>query len=59
MCVRTQCRSCSKPTYSGCGAHIEMVLRDVPAAQRCKCREQASRGPTKKKGGRGLFGLRR
>lgn len=57
MCVRTQCSSCSKPTYAGCGAHIDMVLSGVPTAQRCKCREQASSGAPKKKGG--LFGLGR
>jgi len=40
MCQRVTCRKCGKPTYSGCGAHIEQVLGDVPKAKRCQCREQ-------------------
>ncbi len=39
MCRRVTCSSCGKPTYAGCGAHIEQVLGDVPAERRCKCRE--------------------
>jgi len=38
MCQRVTCESCGKPTYSGCGRHIEAVLGDVPAAARCQCR---------------------
>jgi hypothetical protein len=26
-----------KPTFAGCGAHVEQVLRGVPPAARCKC----------------------
>jgi hypothetical protein len=39
MCRRVQCNSCGKPTFAGCGAHIEQVLGDVPKADRCRCRE--------------------
>jgi hypothetical protein len=39
MCARVTCRSCGKPTFSGCGRHIEQVLGDVKPADRCKCRE--------------------
>jgi len=39
MCSRVKCRECSKPTYAGCGAHVEQVLGDVPKDERCKCRE--------------------
>jgi hypothetical protein len=39
MCRRAQCSTCGKPTYAGCGAHIEQVLGDVPQDQRCRCRE--------------------
>ena len=42
MCRRVQCSSCDKPTFAGCGAHIEQVLGDVPPAQRCRCREERS-----------------
>jgi hypothetical protein len=38
MCMRTTCPTCKKPTYSGCGAHIEEVLGDVPKEKRCQCR---------------------
>ena len=40
MCTRVTCRKCGKPTYSGCGQHVEQVLGDVPRAKRCQCREQ-------------------
>ena len=43
MCQRVTCKSCGKPTYSGCGRHIEAVLGDVPTAARCQCRESTSR----------------
>jgi len=41
MCQRVTCRKCGKPTYAGCGQHIEQVLGNVPPAQRCHCREEA------------------
>ena len=44
MCIRVKCHACGKPTYAGCGAHVESVLAGVPAAQRCRCREN---GPTR------------
>lgn len=40
MCQRVQCPSCKRPTYAGCGRHIEQVLGDVPKDKRCQCREQ-------------------
>jgi hypothetical protein len=36
------CPQCGKPTYAGCGAHIEQVLGNVPKDQRCKCREASA-----------------
>jgi hypothetical protein len=36
MCARSTCRSCGKPTWSGCGNHIEQALRGVPQSERCK-----------------------
>lgn len=42
MCTRVRCNKCGRPTYSGCGAHIEQVLGDVPVAERCQCREKAA-----------------
>lgn len=40
MCRRTTCGSCGKPTFAGCGMHVEQVLGDVPRDARCKCREE-------------------
>jgi len=37
MCRRIECRKCGRPTFAGCGAHVEQVLGDVPPAQRCQC----------------------
>jgi len=37
MCSRVQCPTCSRPTYAGCGKHVEQVLGDVPKAERCQC----------------------
>ncbi|EQC38395.1 hypothetical protein SDRG_04106 [Saprolegnia diclina VS20] len=35
MCSRTTCGVCQKPTWSGCGMHIESALRGVDEADRC------------------------
>ena len=37
MCSPATCRSCGKATYTGCGAHVDQVLRGVPRAERCGC----------------------
>jgi hypothetical protein len=39
MCHRITCSSCGKPSFEGCGRHVESVLGDVPAAERCRCDE--------------------
>jgi hypothetical protein len=47
MCQRITCRQCGKPTFAGCGRHVESVLGDVPPAKRCpghSSREDASTG---------------
>ncbi len=38
MCSPAICRTCSKITYSGCGMHVEQVLAQFPAENRCDCR---------------------
>jgi len=43
MCQRVQCSKCKRPTFAGCGMHVESVLRDVPKAERCRCREEAQK----------------
>ncbi len=42
MCSQVRCPACGKPTWAGCGAHIEQALANVPKAERCKCREEAA-----------------
>jgi hypothetical protein len=49
MCRRVNCPQCGKPTFAGCGAHIEQVLADVPKAERCQCRANASERSGQKK----------
>jgi len=46
MCRRVECRKCGKPTFAGCGMHVEQVLGDVPRAERCRCREEQPKEPT-------------
>jgi len=45
MCRRVTCPSCGKPTFSGCGMHVEQVLGDVPVQERCKCKEKSTSAP--------------
>jgi hypothetical protein len=42
MCRQVECGKCQKPTYAGCGMHIEQVLGHVPREQRCDCRDKAA-----------------
>jgi hypothetical protein len=44
MCRRIECSKCGRPTYAGCGLHVEQVLGDVPPADRCRCREEKAKG---------------
>lgn len=37
MCHRTTCQRCDKPTWSGCGNHVEQALAGVAKADRCQC----------------------
>jgi hypothetical protein len=61
MCRRVTCPKCDRPTFAGCGAHVEQVLGDVPVEQRCRCRELDTKPADQKPGGdlvsrlRGLF----
>jgi hypothetical protein len=42
MCRRISCSKCGKPSWAGCGAHVEQVLGHIPRSERCQCREAAS-----------------
>src|ERR1700755_1828735 len=37
MCRRIRCEDCQKPSFAGCGMHVESVLKDVPPEARCTC----------------------
>lgn len=58
MCRRVDCGKCGRPSFAGCGAHIEQVLADVPPAARCRCSEEKARSGESPGGSwfRGLFG---
>ena len=51
MCRQINCSTCKKPTWAGCGAHIEQVLGAVPKADRCQC-TAADRQAAKAAGGK-------
>ncbi len=35
MCRAVTCRKCGKPTWAGCGQHVDQVMRGIPRSQRC------------------------
>ena len=35
MCHAVTCKTCGKPTWAGCGRHVESVKRRVPDSQWC------------------------
>lgn len=37
MCARITCDRCNKPTWAGCGQHVEEALAGVPTTDRCRC----------------------
>jgi len=37
MCHEIACATCGKPTWEGCGEHIEYALKRVPVIERCTC----------------------
>jgi len=43
MCRQVECNECKKPTFAGCGMHVEQVLGHVPHDARCDCRERAKK----------------
>ena len=38
MCHKLPCPKCFKPTWIGCGRHIDQALSDVPVPDRCACK---------------------
>jgi len=45
MCQQVTCRQCGKPTWAGCGQHIEQALAGVPKAKRCQGHEAEKKEP--------------
>ncbi|TQL57177.1 hypothetical protein FB461_2298 [Rarobacter faecitabidus] len=43
MCHPATCRTCGKTTWSGCGQHVDSVMRDVPKDQRCSGHDTPTR----------------
>ena len=43
MCRAITCNKCKRPSWAGCGAHVEQVLGHVPPSERCQC-ERAGLG---------------
>ncbi len=37
MCYPVTCRTCGKTGWDGCGQHVDEVMTNVPASQRCTC----------------------
>ncbi|MBB4071685.1 hypothetical protein F5897_000997 [Canibacter oris] len=37
MCQKVMCAACQKPTWQGCGQHIEEALAGVAEQDRCHC----------------------
>lgn len=43
MCRRIRCEQCQKPSFAGCGKHVEVVLKDVALEDRCQCASEAKK----------------
>ncbi len=35
MCHSVTCKTCARPTWAGCGRHVESALAGVPKSERC------------------------
>ena len=35
MCRAVACKTCGKTTWTGCGQHVQQVMRGVSSNQRC------------------------
>lgn len=42
MCAEVTCKKCGRPSWRGCGQHVEQVLGHVAPTERCRCREQTA-----------------
>lgn len=58
MCSLVQCKQCKKPTWAGCGNHIEAALAGIPEVDRCHCREEKKGAASGSGGSSGGFWTR-
>jgi len=55
MCQRITCQSCGRPSFTGCGRHVENVLGDVAPADRCQCGSTTTKTPAAGISGMGIL----
>ena len=36
MCYPVSCSTCGKTTWSGCGMHVDQVMKSVPKDKQCE-----------------------
>ncbi len=53
MCSPARCRQCGRTTWSGCGQHVDQVMRNVPRDQQCTCDRNAPKASTASKAPKG------
>jgi hypothetical protein len=56
MCRRVSCSTCKKPSWAGCGAHIDSALSGVPMEERCACKAK-TQAEHNEKGGTGCSAM--
>lgn len=39
MCKLINCKKCGLYTWTGCGAHKDEVMKEIPQDKRCKCKK--------------------
>jgi hypothetical protein len=42
MCAEVTCKQCGRPSWKGCGQHVELVLGHVAPEDRCQCRARTA-----------------
>jgi hypothetical protein len=42
MCAAVTCKQCGRPSWKGCGMHVEQVLGHVAPEDRCQCRARTA-----------------
>lgn len=55
MCSAVTCKTCNKTTWAGCGQHINMVKKTVPASQWCNGKHTAAEIAEAKANRKGFF----